>query len=173
MAQLGALRHIESAAAQDIGLGKHLARRAVEAKSPGIYNYDAVSLDCLVHEMRNKKDGYAHLAVQAADCVKYFTPAARVEHRRRFIEHDTARLHSDYAGDSHALFLAAGKLMRLTQALVVHSDRLEGIVDSAAYLIGGYAEILGSERHIVLDNSRNYLVIGILEHHADLAADIR
>ena len=63
--------------------------------------------------------------------------------------------------------------MRLAQAVVVHPDRLERAVDSFAYLIGGYAEILGSERHIVLDNSRNYLVIGILEHHADLAADIR
>ena len=89
--------------------------------------------------MRNKKDGYAHLAVQAADCVKYFTPAARVEHRRRFIEHYAARLHGNYAGDSHALLLTAGELMRLTQAVVIHSDRLERIVDPAAYLIGGYA----------------------------------
>ena len=62
--------------------------------------------------------------------------------------------------------------MRLAQAVVVHPDRLEGIVDPAAYLIGGYAEIFGSERHIVLDDSRDYLVIGILEHHADLAADV-
>ena len=117
--------------------------------------------------------GYALLAVESAYRPHDLRTSLRVEHRGRFVEYDAARLHRDNAGDSHPLLLSARQLMRRMARKLGHSHSLERSVYTGAYLLRRNTEIFGSERNILLDNSRDYLVIGILKHHSDIAANSR
>ena len=53
-----------------------------------------------------------------------------------------------------------------------HVDGLERLMHALADLIGRHAEVLGAKGHVVLDDRRDELVVGILEDHADLLADL-
>ena len=54
----------------------------------------------------------------------------------------------------------------------LHADRLQGFVHPAADLRGLHAQVLRAERHVVLHDGRDELVVRILEHHAAAAADL-
>ena len=53
--------------------------------------------------------------------------------------------------------------------IIVERDPVELALHPSAYLVCGDAEVLGAEGHIVLDDGRDDLVIGVLEDEADLA----
>ena len=52
-----------------------------------------------------------------------------------------------------------------------HIHSRERRIDTPADLGGRHAEILRAERHIILDDRRDELIVRILEHHADLLPD--
>ena len=52
-----------------------------------------------------------------------------------------------------------------------HIHSRERLIDAPADLSGRHAEILRAERHIILDDRRDELIVRILEHHADLLPD--
>ena len=57
--------------------------------------------------------------------------------------------------------------MRSVVAVLIHIDRFQCVIYPFAYFIGRYAEIFECERNVFFNNSRYYLVVGILENHSD------
>ena len=79
-------------------------------------------------------------------------------------------MHGHDAGNRDALLLSARKVIRRFQAVGGHADCRECGIDPLPDVLGRHAEVLGTKAHIVLDQVCDNLIIGILEHHADLAA---
>jgi len=123
--------------------------------------------------VRDEHHRDARLAVELGDSRKHLAAALRVEHGSRLVEHDAARPHGDDARNGDALLLSAGQKMRRVLAVVVHADEPERLVHAAADLVRGYAEILGREGDILLHHVGDDLVVGVLEDHADAAADLQ
>ena len=95
-----------------------------------------------------------------------------IEHGGRLIEYDAARPHGDDSRDGHALLLPAGEQVRRVQTVVIHPDELQCLVHASADFLRGNAEVLRRKGNILFYDVGDHLIIGILEHHADRAADV-
>ena len=62
--------------------------------------------------------------------------------------------------------------MRRKLAVMRHVDTGESLAHSRADLIRRHAEVLGSKGDVIFHDSCDELVVGILEDHADLLADL-
>ena len=62
--------------------------------------------------------------------------------------------------------------MRRVLSELIHPDLPERVVHALTYLLRRNAEILRRKRHVVLDDVRNDLVVGVLKHHADIASEV-
>ena len=96
---------------------------------------------------------------------------ARVQHGRGLVQDEDGGLHGQHAGDGHALLLPARQRrgLALVEALQPHVGQRVG--HALAQLVGGHAQVLGAEGHVVFDEACHQLVVGVLEHHAGVAAD--
>ena len=61
--------------------------------------------------------------------------------------------------------------MRCERTELRHADDRERLIDAAPDFLRRHAEILRAECHVILDDGGDELVVGILEHHADLLPD--
>ena len=151
-------------------LNEHLIGRAFERHVPALHDHHAVGLRRLFHIMRDHHDGHPALVQLMAHAHKACS-AAGVEHGRSLVEHEYRRVHGKHAGDGHALLLTAGQGVRLMALEARKPYVLKRLRHAFAQLIGGDAQILGAEGHIVFHERGHQLVIGILEHHAHRLAD--
>ena len=53
-------------------------------------------------------------------------------------------------------------------AFFVDTGQLHGLVDAGADLLRRYAEVFRRKGHVLFNDGRYDLVVGVLEHHADL-----
>ena len=83
-----------------------------------------------------------------------------------------ARPHGDDSRNGHALLLPAGEQVRRVQTVVIHPDELQCLVHASADFLRGNAEVLRRKGNILFYDVGDHLIIGILEHHADRAADV-
>ena len=81
-------------------------------------------------------------------------------------------LHGNRPRDGNALLLSAREQMRCCLRIRFHPHERKCILHTRADLLWRNAEVFGTERHIIRHNSRNKLIVRILEHHADLLADV-
>ena len=121
--------------------------------------------------VRDENDGHAGLAVQPLDGIEHLAPPLRVEHGGRLVEHDTLRPHGEHARDGHTLLLSAGQELRGVGTVIVHADGFERVVDAPPDLRGGDAEVFRRKGDVFFYDIRDDLVIGVLEHHADMLPD--
>ena len=155
---------------QLVGAHEHVLRRALHAHTSVLEHYHAVSERGFFHEMRDHDDGHACFVQFLANAHEAFAPA-RVQHGGRLVEHEHARLHRKHAGYCNALLLAARKRGGLL-ALEAHKAHLgEGVRHALAELLRRHAQVFRAEGDIVFDEACYQLVVGILEDHADRAAD--
>ena len=137
---------------------------------PAVQNDDALRERRLFHEVRDHHDGDSRL-MQGPAQVEQRGAALRIEHRGRFVQDDDVGAHRQRARDGDALLLPAGQGGGLALLEPAKAHRIQAFVHARAQLVGGDAQVLGSERHVVFDEARDQLVVGILEHHARTAAD--
>ena len=96
-----------------------------------------------------------------------------VETRGGFVEDEDAGIHGQDRGDRGATSLAATEAVGGAVGDVGRRHRGERGVDTAVDLFGPEAEVGGAERHVVANGVHEQLVVGVLEHEADTAADLR
>ena len=137
---------------------------------PALHDHHAVGLRRLFHIMRDHHDGHPAF-VQFVAYAHQACSAARVEHGRSLVEHEHRRVHGKHAGDGHALLLPAGQGVGLMALESRKPHVLKRLRHAFAQLIGGDAQVLGTEGHVVFHERGNQLVVGILEHHAHRLAD--
>ena len=122
--------------------------------------------------MGYENHGYALFLVQRVDSVHYLAAALGVKHCGRLVHDYALRLHGDDSGNGNALLLSAGQLVRRMLAVLIHIHLLQGFVYPPAYFRLRDSHILRGERHVLLDDCRDKLVVRILEHHSDSLPDI-
>jgi hypothetical protein len=118
-------------------------------------------------------ENYRHtlLFIETQDCIDNLLPALRVKHCGRLVENHTFGPHCKNTRYCDSLLLTAGKTVRLSLTVLIHIDRFERLINTAADFSRLNSEILGAESNIILNYCSNYLIIWILENHADYAAD--
>src|SRR5690606_27843855 len=98
----------------------------------------------------------------------------RVEGRARLVHEDDLGLEGDGAGDAQALLLAAGEgegaLLEIVLDLVPQGGLLEGVLDDGVALGAARAVDPGAVGDVVVDRFGER--VGLLEDHADAAADL-
>ena len=155
----------------------HLAWYAVRVRIPRghvahhavLDGQDSVGVGHFIGVVRDHHDRGAAL-VHAFDDREHVGARLRVEHRRRFVEHEHAAVHGEHAGDRDTLLLAAAHGGGVGVAQAVHAHRAERIVHTAADQRRRHVEVLRAERHIRGHGRGHNLVFGVLEHDADRAA---
>ena len=98
--------------------------------------------------------------------------ALGIEHRCRLVEHEIRGLHRERPGEREPLLLAAGEQVRLARLEPGQADRRKRVRDTTADHIAREPEVLGPERHVVLDRCRDDLVVGVLKHDPDQFAQL-
>ena len=152
--------------ARELGrIGEDLCRRALERNAALVEHHHAVGLRRLLHIVRDHNDRHACTVELAAHAHQTRTPA-RVEHRRRLVEHEHRRMHGERAGDGDALLLPARKRMGLVLLKAGQADLGKRVAHALRELGVAHPQILGAEGDICLDKRCHELVVGVLKHHA-------
>jgi hypothetical protein len=97
----------------------------------------------------------------------------RIERRSRLVEQQHVRLQCDGAGDAQSLLLAAGQAQGALAQLVLHFVPQGALAQRALDAVvhfrpGQFLVVADAVRHVLEDGHRKRH--GLLEHHADLAA---
>ena len=91
-----------------------------------------------------------------------------VELRRRLVEQQHARLHDERRGKRQQLLAAARKRIRIAVEPRPHAKEVARLGNTTAHLALGRTEVFQAECHLVPHAVAHDLVIGVLEHIADL-----
>ena len=105
--------------------------------------------------------------------VEHLLDHLRIERRGRLVEQHDLRVHAQRAGDRDALLLAAGQLARIFAGLLGDLDALEIVHRDllGVALLGILRTQIGASVQ-VLQHGQVREQVEVLEHHADLAADL-
>ncbi|MPN17682.1 hypothetical protein SDC9_165037 [bioreactor metagenome] len=103
----------------------------------------------------------------------HLPPARGIQHSRGLVQNDAVRLHGDDPRDGDALLLSAGEKMRRMLGKVRHAHRAQSLVHPAADFCRGDAQIFRREGHVLLHHVGHNLIVWILEHHPNPAADVQ
>ena len=121
--------------------------------------------------MGNQNNADAFRSFQLQHGFQHFFSSARVKHGGRLIEHNDLRLHRKGSGNSNALFLSAGQVIRRFQAIGLHMYCGKGILYSLPYFIGRKTDVLRTESNVLFHHRCYNLIIGILEDHPHFSSD--
>ena len=152
---------------QLLGLAEHLLGRALHYDAAPAHDQHAVSLGGFLHIVGDGHDGDARRP-QLVDGFHDLGAAVGIQHGGGLIQHQAVGPHGDNARDGDALLLAAAQLIRRSIAFFVDAGQLHGLVDAGADLLRRYAEVFRRKGHVLFNDGRYDLVVGVLEHHADL-----
>ena len=126
-----------------------------------------------LRRVRGHHDGDAKLTVRTEEKPQEGLLGYGVEHARRLIEQKQPRAHGERRREGKRLALAAGKLGGLRAEPRPHAEEIAGLGHAAAHLVGGDAEVLEAEGHLVPDGVAHDLVVGALEHVAHRSGRLR
>ena len=126
---------------------------------------DAVCGECLVHEVRDVDEGGAGLLKQV-EHVHDTTTSADVEHGAGLIKHEHVWVHGEGTRDGDTLLLAAGEARRICLRVCGHRHAPELLVDASRDVGALDAEVLWAKGHVIGDDARDDLVLGVLEDEA-------
>ena len=158
-------------AVQPLRLAEHLLGRTLHDDAAAAHDQNAVGLGGLLHIMGDGHNGDARLA-QLADGAHDLCASVGVQHGGGLVQNQAVGPHGDNARNGDALLLPAGQLIRRCLALFVDACQLHGLVDAGADLRRRHTQIFRRKGDVFLHDGGNDLVVGVLEHHAHLLADI-
>ena len=161
----GCLRDVQLHCLEFLHAGEDLARRPLHRDLPLVHDVDLVGVDGLLHVVCDEQNGDPLDLVQCPCRADHFLSAARIQHRRRFVENNALRMHRDHACDGDALLLAAGEMIRALLAVFVHPDDPQALLHALPDLLRGHAEVLRTETDVLLDHLADDLIIRILKDH--------
>ena len=98
--------------------------------------------------------------------------ALRIEVRGRLVEHEQRRPHREGARDREALPPSARESVGVLGAALPQAHAAERIFGACEHLVDGQAQVLGPERDLVEQCAGDQLRVGVLEHHADVRAQL-
>ena len=156
---------VKAAFAQLAGVCEDLCGGSLESDVTGAHYNDAVCGERLVHEVRDVDEGGAGFLKQ----VKHAHDAAasaNVKHGTRLIKYEHVWVHGEGARDGDALLLAAGEARRICLGICGHRHAPQLLVDAAGDVDALDAEVLWPEGHVIGDDTRDDLVLGVLEDEA-------
>ena len=142
-----------------------------QAHAPALEHDDAVGQRGLLHEVRDHDDGHAALVQLAAHAHEALAPA-RVEHGRGLVQNEDgaapwpARRRWPRAASARRRAPPSRALSKPCSPTSASAAR-----HALAQLGRGHAQVLRAEGHVVFDEACHQLVVGVLEHHAGVAAD--
>ena len=110
--------------------------------------------------------------MQARNHAKKRRAACRVQPRGRLVKHQYARVHGQNARERHAALLAARQLERTLLGHLVKRQphALKRLAHARIHLVVLQPQVARPERYVLVHGLGEQLVLGILEHHADAAA---
>ena len=117
--------------------------------------------------MAGDQHGPAAFAVQVIDRSKHLGLADRIKLGRRLVHNQDLRFHRQRRGDRHALFLAAGQMMRKPVAKPGHADGEQTRHDATLDFCHRKTQILRPEREFLLHRFTKELRFRTLQHDAD------
>ena len=159
------LRHIKTQFFHFFHLCEYPAGDIVHDHLAAVYDHHTFCLSRFFHIVGYQHDSHA-LLIEHLYGAHDLVPALWVEHSGRLVQQYAVGAHGDHACNGDTLFLSARQLVRCVQSVLIHTHSFKRIIDAPAYLGRFNAHILQRESHIFLNYGSNYLVIGVLEHHA-------
>ena len=107
-----------------------------------------------------------------ANILKNGRSAFRIQSGSRFIQNQHIGFHCNHTGDGHTALLPAGEVKRrFFEQFPLEADKARGTVDAAFQFRSGDSLILWTEGNILEAGLLKELILRILEHQSDLAAD--
>ena len=100
-------------------------------------------------------------------------PTPRIEVAGGLIEHQDRRGAGQHAGETGAALLTLTKMMGVPRAITSESYFRERAMHALSHLRRRQSQLLGPEGDILCDGRAEKLVVRVLEHQADLSANMR
>src|SRR5581483_8838783 len=137
-----------------------------------VHEYDAVrDLAGKSHLMRD--DQHGHAVVRECDhCVEHLLDHFGIERRCRLVEKHDLRIHAQRTGNGDALLLAARKLARIFARLLRNLHASEIVQRDLLRLLLRHLADPDRRERTVLQHGQVWKQVEVLEHHADLAANL-
>ena len=133
----------------------------------------AIRAERFFHKLRNHDDGHAVLLIELSYSREHlFTPSG-VEHGGCLVQNQNLRLHGEQSRDGDALFLSAGESVAGLLGIGAHLNFCQSRIYPLANLRRCDAEVLGAKADILFYNGGDKLIVRVLKHHADAAADFQ
>ena len=99
-------------------------------------------------------------------------PRLGVEVGRRLVEHEQRRVHRQHRARRHPAALAEAEVVGRAPGVAGHPDRVQRRLDPVLELMTPISEVGRAEGDVVADGGGEELVVGVLEHDPDPAADL-
>ncbi len=125
----------------------------------------------MLHDAFESVLGHQHGETEVVDEAlhgrEHVLGGGRVECRRRFVEHEHARMRSEHRADRDSLRLASGQRRHSSSAQVDEAEQIERVLDATAHHLGRDAERFHRVRELVLDRVGDEGGRRVLADHAD------
>ena len=121
--------------------------------------------------MGDVHDGNSFFLIEFFHDVHNVAATCGIQHRRGFVKHDNARFHCKNPRNRDTLFLSAAHIVRRRAAIFQHVYGGQRVGDATADFFTRDAQVFGTESHVVFNDARHHLVVGILKHDADVFPD--
>ena len=155
-----------------LGPAEHLGGGPLHDDAAPAHHDHPVGLGGFFHIVGDGHHRDAHVPVQPVDGLHHLLPAPGVQHGGGLVQDDAVGAHGHHPGDGHPLLLPARQVVRGALAQLVDAGHLHGVVDAAAHLAGGHAQVLQGKGHVLFHHGGHDLVVGVLKDHAHLLADV-
>ena len=159
------LRYIQTQFFQTFHLRKDFPGIPLHDNPTLIHHKHMIRENNFFHIMCDQNDCHAFLLIQFPNCLQHFFSSIWVQHRRRFIQDDTLRMHRHNSGNRHTLFLTSGKFIGRMMTIRHHTYRFQTFIHPLPDILRGNTHIFRTESHIFFHDRSYDLVVGVLEYH--------
>ena len=151
---------------------KHFLGCPVKTYLSLVHNNQAIHISGhIFHTMGDQNDRDSSLFLKITDLIQNFIPASWVKSCRRLVQNQHFRIHSQYAGNGHTTLLTAGQFKRRTFIIFFsHANHTEGFLRPFLSLFFTAPQILRTKAHIRQHIDLKELMLRVLEHQSDFAA---
>ena len=122
--------------------------------------------------MRNTYNGKPFFFIELFYHRADFGSAFGVEHGSSLVQNENFGFERKRARYRHALFLSARKPCRLHLTEFFHIGNFKGVVYHGANFLARHTYVFRAERHVVLHDRSDLLIIGILKDHSRFFSNI-
>ncbi len=167
--EVEARRQLQVVRGEQLAVGEDLVARAVAGDRAGGEDHRALAQLGREREVVRRHE---HRPLDAGEHVEQLAPRARVEARRRLVEHEQRRAHRQHRRDRHAPPLPHRELVGRALGDVPHAHRVERLGDALGRRRPVEAHVERPERDVLRDGRHEQLVVGVLEDEPDARAQL-